>query len=49
MLSVQLQTNNILFRDSCFERDDAKINIFESLKQQLDWSEEEAMKSIKVI
>ena len=43
------QPLRILFRDSCFERDDAKINIFESLKQQLDWSEEEAMKSIKVI
>ena len=43
------QPLRILFRDSCFERDDAKINLFESLKQQLDWSEEEAMKSIKVI
>ncbi len=39
----------VLFRDSCFSRDDAKINVFESLKQQLDWSEEEAMKNIKVI
>ena len=39
----------VLFRDSCFVKDDAKINIFESLKQQLGWSEEEAMKNIKVI
>ena len=39
----------ILFRDSCFSRDDAKINIFETLKQKLDWSEEEALKNIRVI
>lgn len=39
----------VLFRDSCFVRDDAKINVFETLKQLLDWSEEEAMKNIKVI
>jgi len=38
-----------LFRDSCFARDDAKINVFETLKQLLDWSEEEAIKNIKVI
>ena len=39
----------VLFRDSCFARDDAKINVFETLKQLLDWSEEEAIKNIKVI
>lgn len=39
----------VLFRDSCFARDDAKINVFETLKQLLDWSEEEAMKNIRVI
>ena len=39
----------VLFRDGCFVRDDAKINVFETLKQLLDWSEEEAMKNIKVI
>ncbi len=43
------QPLRILFRDSCFSRDDAKINVFETLKQLLDWSEEEAMKNIKVI
>lgn len=43
------QPLRILFRDSCFARDDAKINVFETLKQLLDWSEEEAIKSIKVI
>lgn len=43
------QPLRVLFRDSCFARDDAKINVFETLKQLLDWSEEEAIKSIKVI
>lgn len=43
------QPLRVLFRDSCFGRDDAKINVFETLKQLLDWSEEEAMKNIKVI
>lgn len=28
----------VLFRDSCFKQDDTKINIFETLKQKLDWS-----------
>lgn len=42
------QPLRVLFRDSCFGRDDAKINVFETLKQLLDWSEEEAMKNIKV-
>lgn len=43
------QPLRVLFRDSCFTRDDTKINVFETLKQLLDWSEEEAMKNIKVI
>lgn len=43
------QPLRVLFRDSCFGRDDAKINVFETFKQLLDWSEEEAMKNIKVI
>ena len=43
------QSLRVLFRDSCFARDDAKINVFETLKQLLDWSEEEAIKNIKVI
>lgn len=43
------QPLRVLFRDSCFGRDDTKINVFETLKQLLDWSEEEAMKNIKVI
>lgn len=43
------QPLRVLFRDSCFGRDDAKINVFETLKQLLDWGEEEAMKNIKVL
>ena len=43
------QPLRVLFRDSCFALDDAKINVFETLKQLLDWSEEEAMKNIRVI
>lgn len=46
---VAKQPLRVLFRDGCFVRDDAKINVFETLKQLLDWSEEEAMKNIKVI
>ena len=46
---AEKQPLRVLFRDSCFARDDAKINVFETLKQLLDWSEEEAMKNIKVI
>lgn len=43
------QPLRVLFRDSCFALDDAKINVFETLKQLLDWSEEDAMNNIKVI
>ena len=39
----------VLFRDSCFKTDTDKINIFEQFKQRLAWSDEEAMKNIRVI
>ena len=39
----------ILFRDSCFKSDADKINIFEQFKQCLSWSDEEAIKNIRVI
>jgi adenine-specific DNA-methyltransferase len=39
----------ILFRDSCFARDDQKINIYEQFKQALNWTDDEAFKNIKVI
>lgn len=39
----------VLFRDSCFKFDADKINVFEQFKQKLGWSDEEAMKNIRVI
>lgn len=39
----------ILFRDSCFEKDEQKINIFEQFKQLLGWSDDEALNNIRVI
>lgn len=39
----------VLLRDSCFEKDEQKINIFEQFKQLLGWSETEAMNNIRVI
>ncbi len=39
----------VLFRDSSFKSDADKINIFEQFKQRLGWSDEEAMKNIRVI
>lgn len=39
----------VLFRDSCFSEDKAKINVFELFKQKLDWGEDEALKNIRVI
>lgn len=39
----------VLFRDSCFDQDDRKINIYEQFKQALDWTDDEAFKNIRVI
>ena len=39
----------VLFRDSCFTEDAQKINIYEQFKQLMDWTDDEAMKNIKVI
>jgi len=39
----------VLFRDSCFESDMQKLNLFEKFKQICDWSEDEAIKNIRVI
>lgn len=39
----------VLFRDSCFKEDAQKINIYEQFKQLLDWTDDEAMKNIKVM
>ena len=39
----------VLFRDSCFDSDDQKINLFEKFKQLLNWSDDEATNNIRVI
>ena len=39
----------VLFRDSCFDSDDKKINLFETFKQKLDWMDDEAFNNIRVI
>ena len=39
----------VLFRDSSFEKDEQKINIFEQFKQLLGWSDDEALNNIRVI
>ena len=39
----------VLFRDSCFYSDDKKINLFETFKQKLDWTDDEAFNNIRVI
>lgn len=43
------QPLRIIFRDSCFEQDADKINIYETFKQLLDWSDKEVEKNIRVI
>ncbi len=39
----------VIFRDSSFAQDDAKINVYESFKQLMDWSDDEVYKNIRVI
>ena len=43
------QPLRVIFRDSCFEQDADKINIYETFKQLLDWSDENVKNSIRVI
>lgn len=43
------QPLRVIFRDSCFERDADKINIYETFKQLMDWSDQEVVKNIRVI
>ena len=39
----------VVFRDSCFDKDADKINIYETFKQKLDWSDQEVVKNVRVI
>ena len=43
------QPLRVIFRDSCFEQDADKINIYETFKQLLDWSDQDVVKNIRVI
>ena len=43
------QPLRVIFRDSCFDRDADKINIYETFKQLLDWSDENVKNNIRVI
>lgn len=42
------QPLRVIFRDSCFEQDADKINIYETFKQLLDWSDKDVEKNIRV-
>ena len=46
---AEKQPLRVIFRDSCFERDADKLNIYETFKQLLDWSDQEVVKNIRVI
>ena len=46
---AEKQPLRVIFRDSCFERDADKINIYETFKQLLDWSDKDVEKNIRVI
>ena len=39
----------VIFRDSSFAQDADKINIYETFKQKLDWSDQQVVKNIRVI
>lgn len=43
------QPLRVIFRDSCFAQDADKINIYETFKQLLDWSDKDVEKNIRVI
>lgn len=43
------QPLRVIFRDSCFEQDADKINIYETFKQLLDWSDKDVEKNIRVV
>ena len=46
---AEKQPLRVIFRDSCFEQDADKINIYETFKQLMDWSDQEVVKNIRVI
>ena len=46
---AEKQPLRVIFRDSCFDEDADKINIYETFKQLLGWSDQDVVKNIRVI
>lgn len=46
---AKLKPLRIIFREACFAKDAAKLNVYEQFKQLCDWSEDEAHERICVI
>lgn len=46
---AEKQPLRVIFRDSCFDKDADKINIYETFKQLMNWSDQEVVKNIRVI
>lgn len=46
---AEKQPLRVIFRDSCFAQDADKINIYETFKQKMDWSDQEVVQNIRVI
>lgn len=46
---ASLKPLRVIFRESCFDTDADKLNIYEQFKQRCGWSNDEAYKRIHVI
>lgn len=46
---AELDPQRILFRDATFSSDEEKINVYETLKQRLGWTEDDAESNIRVL
>ena len=46
---AELMPTRVIFRDSCFDVDDKKINMFEIFKTICNWDDKQAMDNVRVI
>ena len=46
---ASIQPQHVLFRESCFETDADKLNVYEQFKQRCGWSTEESSRRIHII
>lgn len=46
---AEMDPQRILFRDATFSSDEEKINVYETLKQRLGWTEDDAESNIRVL